>query len=82
MEENQGNVQEREEWRKDENTEGAAVKYLEGQTKAAAIIQVMEQMVERRSWKRTRNIPVESIMCMICKSYKEAVYRLNFKLNC
>ena len=44
--------------------------------KTAAIIQIMEQMVETRDWKRSRGIPVESNKCRVCGSYKENVQHI------
>ena len=44
--------------------------------KTGAIIEMMEQMVETREWKRIRRIPVDSNKCRVCNEYKENVQHI------
>ena len=63
-------------WR---NQEKESHKWLKGSLapeKTASVMQMLEQMVETRVWKRIRGLEVESDVCRLCRSERETVQHI------
>ena len=66
--------------------DGKCHKWLESnlnpKKKVGSIINLQEQMVETRSWKKNRGLEVETDLCRVCGKYRETIHHLLAGCEC